>query len=206
MPELSHEPICGDGRIRRFRSTDSYAELTALLHRAYAPLAEAGFRFFASWQDETVTRERADAGECWVAERDGRLIGTGTLRPPGTARGTPWYECEGVAVVGQLATEPGLQGQGLGSALLLHLEHRARQLGATHVALDTAEGATALRRYYARRGYGFVEYVDWGITNYRSVVLSKPIGDGGDVFGSAEGNAAQTLNPVDKGYSSARVP
>lgn len=168
----------GDATLRRLRPEDSVEELTNLLHRAYAPLAQAGFRFHASWQDADVTRRRADEGECWVLELDGRIVGCGTLRLPGSDKGTPWYEQPGVAVVGQFAVEPSLQRRGLGTALLVHLERRARAVGAEHVALDTAEGATHLVDYYGRLGYGFVEHAQWDLANYRSVVLSKPIARG----------------------------
>jgi GNAT superfamily N-acetyltransferase len=164
-----------DTTLRRLRPDDSLDQLTDLLHRAYAPLAQAGFRFLASWQDVEVTRRRADEGECWVLEFEGRVVASGTLRLPGTHRGTPWYEQTGVAVVGQFAVEPALQRRGLGTALLEHLESRARELGAEHMALDTAEGATHLVHYYERHGYAFVEHVQWDLANYRSVILSKAL-------------------------------
>ena len=163
--------------LRPLAETDSLAELTELLHRAYAALARSGLRFLGSWQDEEVTRRRVASCECWVAELNGRIIATATLRPPGRSAGTPWYQRRDVAVMGQFAVEPDLQGSGLGTALLQQLEVRAHALGVRHLAVDTAEGATRLIQYYERLGYVFVEYVQWEVTNYRSVVLSKPIGD-----------------------------
>lgn len=161
--------------IRLLQPTDSIADLTQLLHRAYAALAEAGFRFFASWQDEDATRRRVASCECWVAEMEGRIVATATLRPPGRSKGTPWYERPDVAEFGQFAVEPAFQGRGIGTALVKHLEGRARAMGAAHLAMDTAEGATRLVRYYERLGYAFVEHAQWDVTNYRSVVLSKPL-------------------------------
>lgn len=161
--------------LRLLQPTDSMGELTDLLHRAYASLAQSGFRFLASWQDAAVTGRRVASCECWVAELDGRIIGTATLRPPGRSKGTPWYERGDVAVVGQFAVDPAFQGEGLGTSLLKHLEARARAMGVTHVAMDTAEGATRLIRYYERLGYAFVEHAQWDVTNYRSVVLSKSL-------------------------------
>ena len=38
---------------------------------------------------------------------------------------------------------------------------------------DTAVPAADLRATYARRGYREVGRVDWNVTNYESVVLSK---------------------------------
>jgi GNAT superfamily N-acetyltransferase len=162
--------------LRLVQPTDSIRELTDLLHRAYTPLAQSGFRFLAAWQDESATRRRIASGECWVAEIDGRIVGTATLRPPGGEGGTPWYLRADVAVVGQFAVDPACQRLGLGTALLEHIEGRARALGAAHLAMDTAEGATHLIHYYTRLGYRFVEHAQWEVTNYRSVVLSKQLG------------------------------
>jgi GNAT superfamily N-acetyltransferase len=178
--------------LRQLQPTDSVSELTDLLHRAYASLAQAGLRFHAAWQDEEVTHRRIASGECWVAMLDGRIIGTATLRPPGRSRGTPWYERADVAVLGQFAVEPAFQRSGLGTALLKCLEARAQALGAKHVAMDTAEGASHLVRYYQRLGYAFVEHAQWEMANYRSVVLSKllepalPIRPTGSAGGSCQ--------------------
>lgn len=45
--------------IRPLDPADSIAELTALLHRAYAPLLAQGLRYVATHQDETTTRTSA---------------------------------------------------------------------------------------------------------------------------------------------------
>jgi hypothetical protein len=41
-----------DVAIREIDDGDSFEELTELLHRAYAPLAAAGFRYLATHQDD----------------------------------------------------------------------------------------------------------------------------------------------------------
>ncbi len=148
------------------------AELTALLHRAYAPLAAAGMRFLASHQDEAKTRERCAEGECWVAVEGPRIVGTISWRP---SRGEPgtWYGRPGVASFGQFAVEPELQGRGIGRELIGRVEQRAREEGYAELACDTAEGAAELIALYARLGYRLVGHVQWDVTNYRSVVLSK---------------------------------
>ena len=43
------------------------------------------------------------------------------------------------------------------------------------LALDTAEGATHLIDWYAKLGFEFVEYTQWEVTNYRSVIMAKPL-------------------------------
>jgi GNAT superfamily N-acetyltransferase len=178
MEDVTRKPTDDrDGVVfRRVAAEDSLAELTDLLHRAYRPLAEQGFRYWSTHQSVEDTRTRIRRGECYVGVRRDRIVATITLVGPEAARGCPWYERPGVAVFSQFAVEPDLQGAGLGSRLLDRVESRASEMGALELALDTAEGAARLIRFYERRGYRFVEYADWEKTNYRSVVLSKPLG------------------------------
>ena len=159
--------------IRRLAPGDSFAEMTALLHRAYAPLADSGLKYWATHQSVADTRERCEAGECWVGIMDGELAATVTLVPPGQGRGCPLYEQPTVSKFGQLAVEPALKGRGFGGALMDTIERRARELGAATLALDTAEGAHALIAMYEARGYQKVGTADWRPdTNYLSVLLS----------------------------------
>lgn len=51
------------------------------------------------------------------------------------------------------------------------IEQQARTRGATALALDTAH----LRQWYERLGFRFIEFVSWHDTDYRSVILSKPL-------------------------------
>lgn len=132
-----------------------------------------GFRYLATWQNEQVTRERAEKGECYVALADGRTAGTVTLYPPGREADCEYYRRPGVAMFGQFAVEPEMQGRGIGRLLLDRVERRAAEIGAAEIALDTAEGAAHLIEMYRRRGYAVVGVVDWEVTNYKSVIMAK---------------------------------
>jgi GNAT superfamily N-acetyltransferase len=164
-------------RLRLFTPADDIAELTALLHRAYAGLAERGMRFLASHQDEARTLRRISAGECWlaVAGAGGTIVGTIMLKDAERTSGSPWYDRAEVACFGQFAVEPQWQGRGVGSRLVEQVERRARAKGIAELALDTAEGADDLRRFYERRDYRFVEYTRWTEVNYRSVIMTKSL-------------------------------
>jgi GNAT superfamily N-acetyltransferase len=159
--------------LRLLSQTDSVAELTELLHRAYQPLADAGMRFYASHQDEETTRDRASKGECWVAIIDQRIVGTIVMSRPKLLGKCPWYEREDVARFGQYAVEPALQRRGIGILLLNKAEERARAGGAAELALDTSEDATDLIKFYTKRGYRPVDRVEWNEVNYKSVVMSR---------------------------------
>jgi len=142
--------------IRRLAETDSLQDLTELLHRAYAPLANAGLRYRSTDQDVSVTRRNAEKGECYVMVDDDRIIGTITLFLKAMpAAYCAWYDQPWVCHFGQLAVEPVLQRRGLGGMLLDFVEERARGDGATEIAL--------------------VADAQWGHTNYRSVILSKTL-------------------------------
>lgn len=170
---MASDPVAGL-LIRPLGPDDSMEELTILIHEAYRPLGEAGMRYLATHQDAATTARRAAEGECSVAVLYGRVVGTITLRHPEQTNGCPWYDRPDVASFGQFAVEPGVQGRGIGKALLDHVERRAAEKGIAELALDTAEGATRLIETYTRRGYRFIEFVDWRPeTNYRSVILSR---------------------------------
>jgi GNAT superfamily N-acetyltransferase len=157
------------------RPTDSVSELTAPLHEAYRALADRGMRFVASHQDEATTARRIAKGECYLAFHEGRLIGTVTLDHAALSHGCPWYERPEVASFHQFAVHPQLQRHGIGSTLLTHIERRATEQGVQELALDTAEPAEDLIRFYTSRGYRFIDYVKWNAVNYRSVILSKTL-------------------------------
>jgi GNAT superfamily N-acetyltransferase len=167
--------VKGESRIRDLRPDDSVSEITALLHAAYADLAAQGLRYVASHQDDEVTRRRLERGSPVVVERDGRLIATVTLYPSRADHFVPWYRRPEVRYFGQFGVLPPERGRGIGLRLVEEMECRARTLGAAELALDTAEGAARLIAWYARLGYRFIEHVSWPVTNYRSVVLSKPL-------------------------------
>jgi GNAT superfamily N-acetyltransferase len=134
-----------------------------------------GQYFHATHQDATVTRRRAERGECWVADLDGAYVATITFYPADKTHGCPWYDRPDVAGAGQLAVTPTLRRRGIGAHLMDLVERRARETGAAEIALDTSENATHLIDLYTRRGYRFIEHAQWDVTNYRSVILSKKL-------------------------------
>jgi predicted N-acetyltransferase YhbS len=161
--------------IRPLLADDSLVELTNLLHRAYARLAQMGLRYMATHQGVEVTRKRVEQGQCFVALEGGAICGTIVFKDASQTSGCPWYDRVDVASIGQFAVEPGLQGNGLGRRLMALAEERALTSGARELALDTAEPATHLVDWYGRLGYRHIEYADWGHTNYRSVIMSKTL-------------------------------
>jgi uncharacterized protein YhfF/GNAT superfamily N-acetyltransferase len=161
--------------IRRLAPGDSFAALTELLHRAYAPLSAAGLNFTAVDQDEARTRERCGRGATFVAERDGRLVGTLTVVGPAESKEYGRFATPTSWHLEQFAVEPALQGTGVGRALVVAAERFARDHGATAILGDTSEQATHLVALYARAGYGVVGQIQWPGKTYRSVVMEKRI-------------------------------
>ena len=169
------EQIVPQVLIRRINlPEDSLEELTDLLHRAYAALGEAGFRYYATHQTPEETRERCERGYSYVALIDGRIVGTITLYDRHTDD-VPWYSRPDVGYFGQFGVEPELQGKGIGRRMLRMIEERARELGLRELALDTAEGAHHLVEWYGREGYRIVAHHSWNVTNYRSVIMSRTL-------------------------------
>ena len=173
--ELMIIPLSDRITIRRFSTADAEA-VTAVLHEAYAPLAQRGLRYVATYQDVPWTMHRASCGRAasWVAEHDGRVVGTIALYPwPHSNAAPAFYRGKRVAVLGQFGVQPTLQRHRVGSQLAAAAEEHALRLGADYLALDTSEHATDLIELYERHGFEVVDEVDWQITNYRSVVMAK---------------------------------
>jgi GNAT superfamily N-acetyltransferase len=160
--------------IRPITKKDSFAELTELLHRAYAAPVEEGIVFYASHQTIAETRERVNAGHCFVGTRDNILIATITIYNQHREK-CEWYNRPGVWFFGQFAVEPSLQRGGLGAAMIRHIERFAKKNGATDLACDTAENAEKLIHYYTTLGFRQVGRVKWDGVEHHSVVLSKGI-------------------------------
>lgn len=163
--------------IRPFSKSDSLTELTELLHRAYKVLDDAGWHHVAGWQDEKMTEHHVSKGECYVAELEGKIIGTILLYGDFSDKGDvpEIYKRSDVRVFGKFAVEPELQKHGVGGMLMDFVENHAREMGMKELALDTSEDTTNLIDYYEKRGYSFVCHHQWKITNFRSVVMSKKL-------------------------------
>jgi GNAT superfamily N-acetyltransferase len=164
--------------IRQLTEGDSLEMLTALLHRAYAPLGSRGLNYTAVDQSAQATASRIAQGVCAVATLDGTIIGTILVRPgPNLQASSPWYRQRHVASAGQFAVEPAHQGRGTGSSLMAWAEKWANACGYSEIAVDTAEPAHELVAFYNSRGYRFIEYGQWPGKRYRSTVLSKSLSD-----------------------------
>ena len=164
-------------RVREFQDSDPITEITTLLHRAYKPLADAGLKYVASYQDDERTLKRIKTGKCFVAIDQGRIIGTIVFYTSKHNRidcPALYYE-NGVGHFGQFAVEPEFQKQGLGTMLMSIIERYALSLGHHTISFDTSAKALTLIKYYEKRGYEFAAYHQWADTNYRSVVMKKTL-------------------------------
>ena len=160
-------------RIREWRPDDDICRITEILHRAYAQLAELGFRYHATWQGDDVTLKRLSKGTSYLAVYKDLIVGTITLYTPPSVSGCSWYDRGDVASFGQFGVDPIYQKHGIGSMLLDAVEVETKNRGIPNLALDTAEGAKHLIELYGNRGFEHVGFADWEITNYRSVIMNK---------------------------------
>ena len=77
-----------------------------------------------------------------MAERDAELLGCAHLEQQGNA-----------AYFGMFAVRPGLQGGGIGDAILRECERRARSMGLSQVRMTVIWTRAELIAFYLRRGY-----------------------------------------------------
>lgn len=157
--------------------SDEIGAITALLHRAHAPLAAAGMNYLAATQPDDVTEARlASAASSWLAKEGREIIGIITYYSDLRGATAPvWFRRSDVGVFAQFGVEPAFQKRGIGRDLLATVERYAKEHGKSELACDTAEGATHLRDYYARRGFREVATHSYLDANYASVILSKTL-------------------------------
>ena len=134
-----------------------------------------GFLYVASHQTDEITFDRIRDCYCLIANMDGKMIATITYYKNCGPEYCAWYDRAEVGHFGQFGVEPEYQQHGIGSRLIECIEKYAKDSGDEELALDTAEGASHLIDAYSKRGYRFIEYVNWKDTNYRSVVMSKKL-------------------------------
>jgi len=160
-------------QIREWTSEDNISRITEILHRAYAQLADLGFRYHATWQGDEVTLKRLSKGISYLAVKNDLIVGTITLSVPPNVSGCSWYDRGDVASFGQFGVDPEYQNHGVGSMLLNAVEVETKKRRIPNLALDTAEDAGHLINMYGNRGFEHVGFADWDITNYRSVIMNK---------------------------------
>jgi ribosomal protein S18 acetylase RimI-like enzyme len=143
--------------IRRAESRD-LAAIVAIVEAAYAPYVPRMGRAPAPMTADYPAL--VAAGDVWVGDLDGRVVGVLVIRPAGDA-----LELENIAV------HPAQQRRGHGRTLIAFAELRARELGLPEVTLYTNEAMVENLRLYSR--LGFVETGRYVEDGYRRVLFRK---------------------------------
>lgn len=133
-----------DTTLREFRPADLAAVRELLLetvHVSYAGIyPPSAIRHFAQHHEAEQIVADAAGGFAVVVERDGQIVGTGTLTGEGK--------------VARVYVRPDVQGRGLGRQIMARLEEQARAAGMGRVFLFASIPA---RRFYEALGYRLVE-------------------------------------------------
>jgi GNAT superfamily N-acetyltransferase len=105
-------------------------------------------------------RHRAAAAEVWVAELDGRLVGTVTWCPPGSQY-REIASRDDQAEFRMLAVDPTVRRQGVARALVDACLARARADGAREVVISSLPDMVKAHGLYARLGFVRAPDLDW---------------------------------------------
>ncbi len=164
--------------IRPLSAADDMAALTGLIHAAYSKHAAQNLRYWATHQTPEDTTRRFALGHGLIAEFNGAIVGTLTVRAPQPKSHIELFRDPGTWTIFQFAVLPQFQGMGIGRCLHQAALDYAAARGGRVIALDTAAPATDLIEFYRCWGYQVVGECDWRPrTNYPSVILSRPISD-----------------------------
>ena len=105
------------------------------------------------------TPRRAREAEIWVAVDDGRVLGSVTFAPVGSAYREIGRDDEGEFRM--LAVSPAARGRGIGRALVERCVQRSRELGYAGVRMSSMDVMTSAHRIYERLGFTRVPEDDW---------------------------------------------
>jgi GNAT superfamily N-acetyltransferase len=142
------------GTVIRFATAADVSALRALVERAYrGDSARQGWTHEADLLDDERTSDAIlaetivdPAARVLLAERDGSLIGTVTVRNLGGA----------LAYMGMLGVDPALQAGGLGRALIRAVERAAvAEFGAQLMEMTVIDQRPELIAFYERCGYAY---------------------------------------------------
>jgi ribosomal protein S18 acetylase RimI-like enzyme len=141
-------------KIREARSEDRDAarKITLSAFQEYAavmpPPRWAGYR-----ENILATLTEVAPARQIVAEKEGVILGSVLLYPPGTAFSTPDEGPLTCPEVRLLAVAPEARGQGIGTALMKECIRRARRLGAVCLNLHTTDMMQVAMHMYERMGF-----------------------------------------------------
>jgi GNAT superfamily N-acetyltransferase len=153
--------------------------VTDLLHAAYAELGAMGLNYTAVDQSVETIVMRAQAGRCWIVEKEGDLLGTLTLSLPpssGLRTLTPEATVPGRAWLNQVAVSPAARGEGIAAHLWRESRKWAVMQGATSVGVDTAVPAAHLITLYSKWGFAQADTIRHDGKVYESVVMIRELG------------------------------
>lgn len=108
----------------------------------------------------------------YVAEVDGRIVGSVNIAPPGSEMAQVAYDDEGEFRM--LAVDPAHQGRGIGRALVQHILEVARGQGLGGVAITTMPSMTAAQAMYETMGFHRAPERDWNL--YTAGIVDDPEG------------------------------
>lgn len=146
-------------RVRPAVAADTGA-IRQLVRRAFLPYVD---RIGAEPRPMHTDYDRAvAAGQCWVAEDDGHLVGMIHLVDP-----------DGHLEVETVAVDPQAHGRGIGTGLLRFAEEHAAARGLREIRLYTNELMTENLAFYPRRGFREIGRFTVGV--YRRVQFAKDL-------------------------------
>lgn len=151
----------------RLATESDVPELRLLVNEAYKELADLGFNYTATYQDEKVTLQRIQSGRAFILTENNVLVATVLLSEKN------YFTNRRTAYVGQLGVKHSYKRLGLGSLLMDHCEQVARSEGFPAIQLDTAKPALHLVRWYEKRGYEVVGSMQWEGKTYESFIFEK---------------------------------
>lgn len=149
---------------------DAIGEICVAAYDAAGQL-EPGSPYATTLRD---SRSRMTDGLLLVAERDGSIVGTTTITPPGSSFREIGSDDE--VEFRFLAVAPPAWRTGVGEALVAACEQHARETGARALAICVRDTNTSAAAMYERMGFTRIPERDWTpLPGVHLLALTRPV-------------------------------
>lgn len=155
--------------IRKLTSDDviSLEDIQKLISKAHNDNIKNGLFYATATQTIEKLRQKIGDGICFIAEENGKLIGTATVC---TKKINYWYYNGTIALIKLVAVDPDSKHSKIGTRLIEACVYQAKENGIKVVVTDSAEENVIFGKLASRCGFKAIDYCKYKANNFVSTV------------------------------------
>lgn len=157
--------------IRKLMPDDvvSLEDIQKLISKAHSDNIKNGLFYATATQTIEKLRQKIGNGVCFIAEENGKLIGTATICAKTI---NYWYYNGTIALIKLVAVDPDSKHTKIGTRLIEACIHEARENKIKVVVTDSAEENIIFGKLASRCGFKVIDYCKYKANNFISTVYA----------------------------------